>query len=127
MIAACAGLLIFIRFSYTAPIHHKLFKELAISAGLGGIIGYSYPLYYYFNYLNIVDESYQVVKKKFEENPLMVQKLQNLEQSMSVNKNFGLTDYGSNEISDEDDYNAEKESMADLMSTGMTNRAYNKA
>ena len=42
-----AGLVCFFGFAYKMPIHHKLYKEILYSMGLGTVMSYSYPYYKY--------------------------------------------------------------------------------
>ena len=63
----------FVRFAYKTPVYSKLYKELGYSMAMGGAVGYSYAYYYYMKYIQVVDESYEVVKQKFANNPEMLE------------------------------------------------------
>jgi hypothetical protein len=59
----------FVGFAYRTPIYSKLYKEIAYSAMLGMSIAYTNVYYNYWKYLNVVSESYDVVKDRFSSNP----------------------------------------------------------
>ena len=66
---------IFVRMAKRAPMHHKLYKELLMSVSIGTALGSFYPYYYWRKYLDVVDESYSLVKTKFEANPKLADSL----------------------------------------------------
>ena len=62
MATGILGTLIFIRMAKRAPMHHKLYRELVLSYVYGGVIGYAWSHYYWMQYINVVNESYEFVK-----------------------------------------------------------------
>ena len=80
----------FVGFAYKTPIYSKLYKELGYSMVLGGTVGYGYAHYYKLKYLAVVDESYDIVKKRFEKNPELIDKVDH-DSSPHHIKNFGLS------------------------------------
>ena len=83
---------------------HKLYKELGLSIALGTTISAAYPYYYWRKYNNVVDESYEMVKKKFEKNPAL---FQNQDSNKGIVKNFGLSKYNDADIEDEEEFEME--------------------
>ena len=67
--AFLAGGLFFLRFAYTAPMHHKLYKELIQAAILGIGFAQAKTYYHYLKYVDVVNESYDAVKTKFAQMP----------------------------------------------------------
>ena len=63
------GFGIFIGFAYKTPIYSKLYKEIAYSFMAGMSISYTHVYYHYLQYLNVVSESYDVIKDKFSAFP----------------------------------------------------------
>ena len=62
LFSALASLGIFIGYAYRTPIHKKLYKELGYSVLMGFSVSYSYVYYHYLNYIEVVDECYNLVK-----------------------------------------------------------------
>ena len=67
--ASIAVGLFFLRFAYKAPMHHKLYKELAYAAILGLGVAQAKTYYHYLKYVDVVNESYDAVKTKFAQMP----------------------------------------------------------
>ena len=91
MATGILGTLIFIRMAKRAPMHHKLYRELVLSYVYGGVIGYAWSHYYWMQYINVVNESYEFVKQRFAANPELLKNVDDHDKSISVNKNFGLS------------------------------------
>ena len=115
LIAFFAALAIFIRMAKRAPMHHKMYKELAYSMGIGSAIGSMYPYYYWRKYINVVDESYEFVKVKFAENPELLRNNDDHDKSISVNKNFGLSQFNANDIENDEDFTEEEYDSKNIM------------
>lgn len=75
LLTAFATLGFFIGYAIRTPMHSKLYKELAKSLALGAGVTYSYPAYYRYKYHSIVEDSYEIVRQKFEANPKLLDKL----------------------------------------------------
>ena len=103
LIAVVFSGLLFVRMAKRAPMQNKLYKELGMSIAAGTVVGAAYPYYYWLKYLDVVDESYTLVKKKFEANPRLAQGLEQ-DSSRDINKNFGLSQYNDNDIEDDIDF-----------------------
>jgi hypothetical protein len=69
LIACILGFGFLVRFAYKTPIYSKLYKEIAYSGLMGLGCSYSYVYYHYWKYLNVVSESYDVVKDRFSASP----------------------------------------------------------
>ena len=101
MLAVFAASFLFVRAAKRAPMQNKLYKELLFSLSAGFAIGGAYPYYYWRKYLDVVDESYSMVKKKFERYREIFNGDQ--DQNKGIIKNFGLSQYNDSEIEDDVD------------------------
>jgi len=66
---------IFFAFAMRTPVYQKLYKEFFYSVLMGAGLSYI-PIYQKrLQYLQCVDESYELVKAKFDENPEYIDKM----------------------------------------------------
>ena len=89
----------FIGYALRAPMSSKLYRESCFSVGLGMFFGSAYPLYYRSVYINLVDEVYHQLKRRFEANP----HLAIIDDENSINKNFGISKWADSGVEDEGD------------------------
>ena len=102
------SLAFFVGFALKTPLHKKLFKETGYSVCLGALFGYI-PVYFsYQKYLTVVDESYAIVKQKFDMNPKLIEKVENEDNSSVHIKNFGLSIWNDHDTMDDFDMDAQK-------------------
>ena len=74
LIAGVLAVGFWIGFAYRTPIYSKLYKEMGYSIVLGTGVSYSYAYFHYLKYLNVVDESYNIVRMRFAQNPQIVER-----------------------------------------------------
>ena len=102
LIAGVLAVGFWVGFAYRTPIYSKLYKEMGYSILLGTGVSYSYAYYHYLKYLNVVDESYNIVKMRFASNPQIVER-ENPDNSPNQIKNFGLSAWNDNDTHDDYD------------------------
>ena len=61
-IAILSTIAFFIAFAKRTPVHQKLYRELGYSMGLGGMVSYGYSYWWYSKYIEVIDQSYEIVK-----------------------------------------------------------------
>lgn len=93
------GFLIFCGFAVKTPLTSKLYKELGYSIFLGAALTYSYVWYQKRIYLNQVDEVYDKLKNRFNDNP----QLAAIKDDESIIKNFGLSKFADFDDSDDEE------------------------
>ena len=98
-----------IRYAYKTPIYSKLYKETAYSIMKGMGLSYCYVYYHYWKYLNVVSESYDVVKERFSNAPKALLESQQAEVKNNDIKNFGLSAW--NDANTEDDFEADEQTQ----------------
>ena len=110
--ATIIGSMFFIRYAIKAPIHHKLYKELIYSGlfGIGFAQGRAY--YHYLKYVDIVNDSYDAIKAKFDKIPDFNESIDGQDdKSLNVIKNFGLNTWNDNQTEDDFDMTENQEGV----------------
>ena len=103
-ISGLLGFGIFLVYAVKTPVHQKLYKEVVKSAMLGFTASYGVTYYYYSKYIEVVNESYEAVKKKFDEIPGFAESIDGQDDnSHHVIKNFGLSAWNDSETEDDFD------------------------
>ena len=92
----------FLIYAVKTPVHQKLYREIAKSAVLGFSVSYGYTYWYYNKYIEIVTESYEAVKQKFDQIPEFNESLDGNEDRNAI-KNFGLSAWNDSETEDDFD------------------------
>ncbi len=96
-------------YAVKTPVHHKLYKEIVKSGMMGFSLSYFYTYYYYTKYIEVVNESYEAVKQKFDHIPGFAESLDGQDDnSHHVIKNFGLSAWNDNETEDDFDMDDNK-------------------
>ena len=111
LIATILGFGFFCVFAVRTPIYSKLYRELGYSAVLGATFGYSYAYKYKLKYLDVVDESYDVVKQKFTNEPHLIEGVDNEDNSPIHIKNFGLSQWNDGDTEDDWDMTINSQSV----------------
>mmetsp|Transcript_36215 Transcript_36215/g.26871 ORF Transcript_36215/g.26871 Transcript_36215/m.26871 type:complete len:154 (+) Transcript_36215:209-670(+) len=83
------GVLFFCGFAVMKPLTNKLYKETLYSILMGSMVAYSYVYYKKRQYNQCVDETYELIKKRFQRNPALA----DLIEGNQIVKNFGLSKY----------------------------------
>ena len=110
LLAIGIGFVSFLGYAYRTPTHQKLYKELGKSLGLGAVLGYSHSYYYKLQYLQLVDESYEVVKERFRKNPKLLRPSAQEAANNSI-KNFGLSEWSEADVEDDWDFDAANQNL----------------
>ena len=106
LVAACLSFGCFIGYAVKTPIYSKLYRELGKSILLGATFGYIPSYFSHQKYLGVVDESYEIVKQKFEANPKIIENVENHDNSSLHIKNFGLSAWNDADTMDDFDMDA---------------------
>jgi len=89
---------------------------LGYSLGLGSLVSYSYAYWWYSKYIEVIDQSYTIVKSRFADDPEIMERAESEGMSSRVVKNFGLSAWNDNDT--EDDF-AFDEAHAPVMKDAM--------
>ena len=103
-IAFLASIGFFVRFAIRTPLHRNLVRELFYSVVLGFTTTYTYPYYKYQQYVNTVEQIYEIVTVEFSKRPALLEKLRKGEDTNpAILKNFGLSQSNDPDIEDDED------------------------
>ncbi len=69
LMALVAASAFFVRYALRAPMTSKLYKEFGYSLLFGFATTYPYPYYYNQKYVDVIEECYDIVLDKFQQNP----------------------------------------------------------
>ena len=90
-IGVLSSLAFFVGFANRTPIHSKLYRELGYSVALGAMVSYAYAYRWYSKYIEVIDQSYDVVRERFADRPDVLERGEAEGMSARVVKNFGLS------------------------------------
>ena len=72
--------------------------------GLGALVAYGYAYRWYSKYIEVIDESYEIVKARFASNPEILERAEQEGMSNRVVKNFGLSAWNDPDTEDDFDF-----------------------